>query len=50
MPSIDHQGRSQEPVSRHARSIAIGGAVAALVVLGVVLLVLYGGGGSGTGY
>jgi hypothetical protein len=50
MPSIDQQPSSQRPTTGHARSIAIGAAVAALVAIGVVLLVLFGGGGSSTGY
>jgi hypothetical protein len=49
MPSIDQQTSSRGTGSGRARWIAIAVAVAVLAV-GVVLLALYGGGGSSGGY
>jgi hypothetical protein len=49
MPSLNQQTSPRGTGSGHARWIAIAAVVLA-VALGVVLLVLYGGGGSSTGY
>ena len=49
MPTLNQQMRPHEAGSHHARWIAIAVVVAAVAV-GIVLLVLYGGGGSSPGY
>lgn len=50
MPSIDQQTKAHRAGSGHGRSIAVAVAIAGVVAIGVVLLVLYGGRGSSTGY
>ena len=47
MPSLDQHTSPQG--SGHTRLIVIGAGIA-VVAVGVVLLVVYGGGGSSTGY
>jgi hypothetical protein len=49
MPSLNQQTSQHGAGSRHTRWILIGAVVAAVAV-GVVLLAVYGGGGSGPGY
>jgi hypothetical protein len=49
MPSINQQTSPHGTGSGHGRRIAILAAILA-VAIGVLLLVLYGGGGSSTGY
>jgi hypothetical protein len=49
MPSLDQHTSPQGSGSGHTRLIVIG-AVIAVVAIGVVLLAVYGGGGSSTGY
>jgi hypothetical protein len=51
MPGLNQQMSPHGTGSGHARWIAIAAVVAAVVAVGVVLLVLYGGsGGVSTGY